>query len=147
MSVRIAAPLPRSGLPLPDRRRLRAGAERLLDALCHRASELSIALVDDAGISALNRDFRAVDAPTDVLAFPLQEGEGADRAVPLLGDVVVALETALRQARRRGTSLDAEVMRLLVHGVLHLLGHDHAHPAETRAMRAEERRLLAVLRS
>ena len=137
MSVRIAAPS-RRGLPRVDRKRLRRRALRALDALCHRASELSIALVDDAEMAALNRRWRRRRGPTDVLAFPQSDG-------PLLGDVVIGVETASRQARRLGRRLDDEVARLLVHGVLHLLGHDHMRVAERRAMRAEERRLCRAI--
>jgi probable rRNA maturation factor len=87
-----------------------------------------------------------VDGPTDVLAFAMREGEGAPHSGRLLGDVVISIETAKRQARRAHRGLDAELERLLVHGTLHLLGHDHHEAAEARRMRAEERRLLGALR-
>lgn len=141
MSVRVSAPPRRRGLPRVDLARLRARAERALGALCHAGSELSVALVDDAEMAELNGRFRGRPRPTDVLSFSLLEGEHSERGGALLGDVVIAVETASRQARRAGHSLDREVARLLVHGLLHLLGHDHERPAERRAMRAEERRL------
>jgi rRNA maturation RNase YbeY len=144
MSVRLLAPVGH-GLPRFDSRRLLARAARVLAELGHRGSELSLALVSDAEIAALNSAWRRKRGPTDVLAFPLLEGEHAERAGALLGDVVISLETAARQARAGGRTLDAELARLLVHGVLHLLGHDHLRPAEMRAMRAEERRLLRAL--
>lgn len=141
MSVRVAAPPRRCGGPRVDLRRLRARARRVLAELCHAGSELSVALVDDAAMAELNVAWRGRRGPTDVLAFAQAEGEHALHRGPLLGDVVISLDTARRQARRAGRSTDEEVARLLVHGVLHLLGHDHARSAERRAMRAEERRL------
>jgi len=114
----------------------------LSDSGCPEA-ELSVAWVDDEGIRALNRRWLGRDRATDVLSFPMGEGQSAGSAGTLLGDVVVSLETALRMARRRRASPSRIVAHLLVHGVLHLLGHDHVGNARARAaMRAEERRLL-----
>ena len=141
MSVLVSAPPRRRGLPRVDLGRLQARAERALGALCHAPSELSVALVDDAEMAELNGRFRGLPRATDVLSFSLLEGEHSERGGALLGDVVIGLETASRHARQGGRSLDHEVARLLVHGVLHLLGHDHQRPAERRAMQAEERRL------
>lgn len=113
-------------------RRLRRLARRLLRrvGLCH---ELSLVLTDDAGIRELNHNHRGIDRATDVLSFSQREG---DAPLPhgiapqlTLGDVVISLETAARQAASpRGRRLQAELSVLLVHGVLHLLGHDHADP-------------------
>jgi len=160
MTVRLSGPDLRSGLPNVDRRLLRSRASRILEELSHTggpragrrkrgapAWELSVALVDDAEIAALNGDYRDIRRATDVLAFSQLEGEHADRRGTLLGDVVIGIETAARQARRRHRSLDEEVARLLIHGTLHLLGHDHLRKSEARLMRAEERRLWASLRS
>jgi probable rRNA maturation factor len=144
MTVRLSGP-PGARGPRPDRRRLAAHARRLLHALGHRDSELSLALVDDPAIEALNRRDRGGAGPTDVLSYSLLEGPHAVRRGRLLGDVVISVDTAARQARRRGRSLDDECLRLLVHGLLHLLGHDHAEPEPARRMRAEERRLLRLL--
>jgi len=118
----------------------------MLRLLSHSRSELSIALMDDATIAELNQRYRGVSRPTDVLAFPLQEGEDADRGGSLLGDVVISVETAKRQAQRAHRGLDFIVARLLVHGTLHLLGHDHQDDVEARRMGAEERRLLEAIR-
>ncbi len=99
--------------------------------------------VDDAAMRALNRQWRGRDRTTDVLSFPMREGRYADVAGEVLGDVVVSLENALRAARRRRASPARRVAHLLVHGVLHLLGHDHLGSARSRdRMRAEERRIL-----
>ena len=100
--------------------------------------EVSILLTDDREIHALNRDFRGVDKPTDVLAFALDEAE--DGAIdPSLGDVVISVECARRQASSRRTSLDTELELLVVHGTLHLLGYDHDAPEAARRMRNRTR--------
>ncbi len=142
MTVRLHG---RRGLGPVDRRRLRARATRMLRALECAEDEISIALVDDAEIAELNARFRGVKGPTDVLSFSLLEGPHSGRRGAMLGDVVVSLETASRQARRARRSLDDQVLRLLIHGTLHLLGHDHQRAAQARRMRAAERRLLRAL--
>ncbi len=146
MSVCLTAPPRGAGLSAAAAKRLRARARRLLGAVGENRSELSIALVDDSEMCELNSEWRGKRRATDVLAFPLREGEGADRCGRLLGDVVIGVETARRQARARHRALDDELERLLVHGVLHLLGFDHVREPEARVMRAEERRLLRLLR-
>jgi probable rRNA maturation factor len=147
MTVRLSGPARRRALPAVDRGLLRARARRVLREIGRRDAELSIALVDDAGIRALNAAWRGRDRATDVLAFSLEEGPHAERRGALLGDVVIGVETAARQARARRRDLDDEVARLLVHGALHLIGHDHVRAGEARRMRAEERRILRALRS
>jgi probable rRNA maturation factor len=142
MTVRLSG---RRGLPRLDRRRLRRRAGAILRALDRGDAELSIALVDDEAIAALNERYRGRARPTDVLSFSLLDGPHAERRGTLLGDVVVSLETAERQARRAGRSLDDEVLRLLIHGVLHLVGHDHEQASDARAMRAEERRVRSAV--
>ncbi len=122
-------------------------ARAVLRLLGHARSELSIALVDDAEIADLNRRYRGRSRPTDVLAFSQLEGEHVQRRGALLGDVVIGVEVATRQARSRHRALDDEVARLLIHGTLHLLGHDHERDDEARAMRVEERRLWREIRS
>ena len=130
-----------------DRRRLRSLATRLLREVGCARAELSIALVDDAEIARLNERYRGIAHPTDVLSFSLLEGAHAERRGALLGDVVVSVDTAAVQARRARRSLDDEVLRLLIHGTLHLLGHDHEVDADARRMRAEERRVWTALRA
>jgi probable rRNA maturation factor len=114
-------------------RTLRAAATRQLAAL-RIGRELSLALVSDRRMRTLNNRWRGKDRTTDVLSFP-QHGAS-------LGDVVISLDTARRQAREGGWSLAAELRRLLAHGLLHCLGHDHHDPAAARRMAAAERRLL-----
>ena len=103
-------------------------------------AELSVLLTDDPGIHQLNRDHRQKDKPTDVLAFPM------DESVPdpagILGDVVISLDTAERQARSRRRPLIEEVRFLLAHGVLHLIGYDHGEAVEKREMVAMTRQLV-----
>jgi len=125
---------------------VRADARALLRALDEDGAELSVSLVDDAEIHRLNRDYRSNDRPTDVLAFAMREGARVAGDEAVLGDVVISLETASRQARRRGVSDADEVRTLLTHGVLHLLGYDHERsPAAARRMKAMERRLRILL--
>lgn len=115
---------------------VRARAERMLAAMRLADRELSILLCDDPTIHALNRDYRHKDKPTDVLAFAMMEGEGGGHAPGVLGDVVISLDTAARQAREHGRSLADEVTMLLAHGLLHLLGLDHRDRTEERRMTA-----------
>ena len=117
--------------------RLARDARRLLRGLRLSDRELSILLVSDAEMRRLNRRWRGRDRATDVLSFP-QDG-GRDR---LLGDVVISVDTARRQARELRTTLGGEADRLLIHGLLHLLGYDHERSvAEARRMQRRERAL------
>jgi probable rRNA maturation factor len=119
---------------------LKRRCEKMIDALDLAGVELSVALVDDAAIHALNRDYRHKDKPTDVLAFPMQEG-GPFEPGALLGDVIVSIDTARRQAAKRRRPLLDEVTMLLAHGLLHLVGYDHQTDAEEREMKARTRDL------
>lgn len=107
--------------------------------------EISVVFLDDAGIRELNRDFRGKDAATDVLSFSQYEGDempAPDDVVPL-GDLVLSVETAAKQAREIGHSEEYEWHRLLVHGLFHLLGYDHERsPDEERLMQDKEDALL-----
>ena len=136
----------RSGVPASPigSTALKRRAERMLEALALSAAELSIMVCDDATIHALNRTHRRKNKPTDVLAFALREGKPVPGAETLLGDVVISLDTALRQARERGHSLWAEVTLLLAHGLLHLIGYDHQTDAEERRMNARADMLIAA---
>ena len=104
---------------------LRKKTEQILNALDCNEHEISIVITDDAEIQALNHSFRGIDSPTNVLAFPMQEGEFSDITPGLLGDVVISAQTAAREAEKAGISLDERMSQLLVHGILHLLGFDH----------------------
>jgi probable rRNA maturation factor len=146
MAVRLCGPPENMLGSRVDARLLEVRARGVLRALRHARSELSVALVDDAEICELNDGWRGQDRPTDVLSFSLLEGEAQRHRGSLLGDVIISVETAAAQASQRHRGLDEEVARLLIHGVLHLLGHDHEVDEDARVMRAEERRLWKVVR-
>lgn len=127
-----------------DARDLKRVAKRLLEAAGEPHSTLSLSLVNDRAIQKLNRTHRGKDRATDVLSFPLDPPPQGDPE-RMLGDVVISVETARRQALDYAAPLEREVKRLLIHGVLHVLGHDHEAPEERRRMRAEERRLASTI--
>jgi probable rRNA maturation factor len=116
-------------------RRLRAKAALFLRALGRGGDELSVLLVGDRRIRALNRRWRGKDRATDVLSFPLSDPAGIG---PVLGDVVMSVETAARRARADGRPIARELERYLAHGILHLLGYDHERPEDARRMAAKE---------
>jgi probable rRNA maturation factor len=129
------------------RRRLRTEVARMVRAAARsdRQSdyEVSLRLVGDAAIHALNRAYRHKDQPTDVLAFAQREGLAGAAPATLLGDIVISLDTARRQARR---GLYRELLHLASHGLCHLLGYDHRDDAEEREMNARAAALRAQAR-
>lgn len=109
-------------------------------------AELSVALVDDIRMSSLNWQYLKRCGPTNVLAFPMRQGEFGGFSPNLLGDVVISVSTAKRQAEEEGITLDAMLSRLLVHGILHLLGYDHERGEQAaREMEQRSAELLALL--
>jgi probable rRNA maturation factor len=111
--------------------------------------EVGLVFTNSHTVRQLNRDYRGVDQPTDVLAFYMRPQKGSDSSfadppdgVAHLGDVNVSCPQALAQAREQGHSVQRELALLVVHGVLHLLGHDHEEPQEANKMRAREKELL-----
>ncbi len=123
--------------------------EQMLTKLGLSHAELSVLLCDDRVIRSLNREHRNKDKPTDVLSFPQveflhPEQPVIDLQLELLGDVVISLDTAQRQAIGRGRTLLEEVRFLLAHGVLHLLGYDHMNPEDKRVM---SRRTVQLVRA
>ena len=109
-----------------------------------RSAEISIVLMDDEQIHELNRDYRGIDRPTDVLSFSQVEGmpvESFEERVSL-GDVVISVETAARQAEARGGTLEDELDLLVAHGMLHLLGYDDETDDGAEEMRERERKIL-----
>lgn len=127
-----------------DGSRVLADAERLIPLAARPDDILSIVLCDDAFIRPLNREWRGKDAATDVLSFAQNEGEGMFDS-PVLGDLVISIETAQRQADELGHSLDEELRVLLIHGLCHLVGFDHIEASDAEEMREEEQRLLVAL--
>lgn len=113
--------------------------------------EVSLLLVDDQQIQELNRDYRGIARPTDVLSFALREvGDGEEEFASsedewLLGDIVISMETAKKQAAEYGHSLERELGFLVVHGCLHLLGYDHETEEERKVMREKEENILSSL--
>lgn len=122
-------------------------AEAMRAAGVPEGAQISISFVSDDEIHELNREHRSKDRPTDVLSFPtLEPGEEPPPGMPLmLGDVVVSVETADRQAHEYGHTLDRELGFLLVHGLLHLLGEDHETPDEEQRMRERQRKILSAI--
>jgi len=111
-------------------------------------TELSILITDDDAIAGMNQAYLGRTGPTNVIAFPMQEGAFADLTPGLLGDVVISADTALREARAMGISLEARFTELLIHGILHLSGYDHERSeAEAKKMEAKTRELLEMLAS
>jgi probable rRNA maturation factor len=111
-----------------------------------RDGEVSVLLVDDHEMGRLNREYRGIDAPTDVLAFALNEGDDPDPNPEMFGDIVVSMESAARQAEKAGHSFERELTWLLIHGALHLLGYDHERSEMDAAeMRALEESILAQM--
>jgi len=134
-------------LPAAQRRRLRVELARMVKAAWRaeggRELEAAVRLCGDAAIHALNRGYRRKDRPTDVLAFALREGPGGGLHPHVLGDVVISVDTARRQARR---GLYAELVFLASHGLCHLLGYDHRTDAEEATMNARMAALRAEAR-
>lgn len=108
--------------------------------------QLGVVITGDDEVRTLNRDYAGDDHETDVLAFSLTEGEEFTQPddTRRLGEVIISMETAARQASDAGVELDSEVAHLLVHGVLHVLGYDHLEPGDEAAMRARERAILEI---
>ncbi|HSM93169.1 MAG TPA: rRNA maturation RNase YbeY [Anaeromyxobacteraceae bacterium] len=136
MTVLVRSEHPRAGAAV---RRLRVKAREYLRALGREEAELSILLTTDAGIRRLNRRWRAIDRPTDVLSFALSDPSGIGS---LLGDVVISVDTAARRGGEDPRAVRMELDRYLAHGILHLLGFDHERPSDARVMAAREEALV-----
>lgn len=106
--------------------------------------EVAFLLTDDEALRLLNRDYRGRNKPTNVLSFPAGEG-GGPGGLRHLGDIALAYETVRREAAEQGKAIRHHLLHLVVHGMLHLLGHDHEDPAEAERMESLERRVLAGL--
>ena len=111
-----------------------------------KAHEISILVTDDARIRDLNRTYRGIDTPTNVLSFPMQEGEFSDLTPGLLGDVAISCETAQKEADEAGIGLSERMSQLLIHGVLHLVGYDHERgDSDESAMEDKSLELMQIL--
>lgn len=120
--------------------RVRRMAGAALKGLGLKNRELSVLLVGNPRIRDLNRAYRGIDKPTDVLSFPMDDEH-------LLGDIVISVDKAAEQAERFGVTLDEEFARLMVHGLLHLIGYDHVKGGrQAGKMKAKEAELMGLLR-
>ena len=110
---------------------------------------LSVVLTDNRKLRTLNRDYLGVDAPTDVLSFPASETDGSEidpeTGARYIGDILISVPYAAKSAAKAGHPLESELQLLVVHGVLHLLGHDHAKPKEKARMWKAQREILESL--
>jgi len=111
-----------------DRVALRRDVRKILGLLGGSERELSLLFVDDEGIRKINRDYLRRDRATNVIAFSLTEGDFGDINPGVLGDVVISVETAAREARTAGIAIEDALLYLILHGILHLAGYDHEGP-------------------
>jgi len=136
--------LVKSKRPVPMRKTVKTAIKKILNGLdCSSipdsVSEISIVFTDDSEIRELNASYRDKDYPTDVLSFSQLEGDDEISSAPTsLGDVVISVETAERQAEKDGRPINEELLRLLIHGILHLFGYDHENVSEEEAGRMRE---------
>jgi probable rRNA maturation factor len=119
-------------------KKLKAEAQTILDALACPDGELSLLIVDDSQIAGLNQEYLNRLGPTNVIAFPMREGEFAEVSPTLLGDVVISAETARQEGDASGIGWEERFSQLLVHGILHLLGYDH-EKTKREALRMEKK--------
>ena len=117
---------------------IREKTKQILNALGCDDHEISIVLTDDEQIQGLNKQYRGIDKPTNVLAFPMQEGEFTEISPGLLGDLVISCETAQKEARAANIELTERLSQLLIHGALHLVGFDH-ETSDLDAQKMEEK--------
>lgn len=131
---------------------LQALAQEVIETELGQTAEVSLVLVDDPRIQELNKEYRDKDVSTDVLSFPMYEfaqpgelieGEPEEGGALLLGDIIISLDTAIRQADDYGHSLQREISFLFLHGLLHLVGYDHEEEEDKKLMRQQEERYLA----
>ena len=129
-------------------KRIRQTVRAVLNALDCPEGELSILIVDDTQIEKLNRQYLQRPGPTNVIAFAMREGEFSQVSPHLLGDVVISMDTAAREAKNAGISLQKRFNELLVHGILHLFGYDHeTSDKDARIMEEKSQKLIALIES
>ena len=127
-----------------DEKEIKKCASAVLEAMDEKGSELSLLLVSDARMKVLNIKYRGKNSSTDVLAFSMRSGEGVSRQSPILGDVVISVETAAREAGKRKISLNREICLYVIHGILHLLGYDDESPAARKKMKIKQDELMRL---
>jgi probable rRNA maturation factor len=127
-------------------KKIKQTVQVILDALDYPNGEISILIVDDPQIEDLNQQYLNRQGPTNVIAFAMREGEFSDVSPHLLGDVVISIDTAAREAQMAATSMEQRFNELLVHGILHLMGYDHETSADdARVMEDKNKEILALL--
>jgi probable rRNA maturation factor len=126
--------------------KMKRKARTILNALGYLEGELSVVIVDDSEIAGLNKQYLGRSGATNVLAFPMQQGRFRGINPDLLGDVVISLDTTVREANDAGLSVERRFDQLLIHGILHLLGFDHEEtPEQAQTMMLKEEELLRLL--
>ncbi|MBN2539145.1 MAG: rRNA maturation RNase YbeY [Deltaproteobacteria bacterium] len=129
-----------------DLPRIKSSLSEILTTLDKADREISLTIVDDTGITEINKQYLDRDYPTNVIAFSLNEGEFGDINPHILGDIIISIETAIRDARVGDLSIDDEIDYLMIHGVLHLLGYDHELPEEAEEMKEKEKEIFFTLK-
>ncbi len=130
-----------------NKRKFRTAVTKLMKLLDCAGMEISISFVDDETIQRLNRQYLSKDRPTNVISFPLQEGAFSSINPDMLGDVVISVDTAYRDADQGNLSFDEEIIFLIIHGLLHLTGYNHENTskADTLKMKKKEKELFRLL--
>ena len=139
MAISIDAPRELRALVVP----LRALVTKTFALQKRRAGEVTVVLTGDDALRRLNRQWRGIDKATDVLSFAYDEDEPDAATRPVTGDLVVSMDRVRVQSKRFRVTQGAELARLVIHGALHLCGHDHKAPGERKAMREREEKALA----
>ncbi len=122
-----------------DKRRVRTRMTRLLKLMNCANKEISITFVDDQAIQSINKKYLRRDRPTNVISFSLQEGEFGGINSDVLGDIVISVDTASKDAYRGNLSFDEEILFLMIHGFLHLTGYNHENTTRTNAMKMKQK--------
>jgi len=143
MEIQISS---QGSIPWLKRQKIKQRLKRVLEDLACHDKELSVLFTDDNRIAQLNNRYLGRKGPTNVLAFPMEGGPLPKVESAMLGDVVISVDTVLRESEELSEPPEHTIDRLLIHGILHLLGYDHEGSAEEMRMQEEERRLIKILR-
>ena len=129
-----------------DTKRAKTALDRLLENIGCKGREVTVLLLDDEGIRAYNKEYLGRDRPTNVIAFAMREGDFGDLNPDILGDIMISVETAQREAAHAEIPFTEMIDYLMIHGLLHLLGYDHeTDRSETRRMKKKEEELFCSL--
>jgi len=130
-----------------DKRRIRSTVPRIMRILDCADKEISLSFVDDEKIKELNKEYLGKDKPTNVISFSLREGEYSDINPQIMGDIIISVETAQRDALWGNLTVSQEIDFLIIHGILHLLGYNHENTTrkETNKMRKKEKDLFTAV--